>query len=240
MSKQIPDLRLFVFPGDFGLPTLGPFALKLEAWLRVMGVDYVRLIEPNPAKGPKGKSPWIEYGNVRMGDTEAIIAHLEDKLGFRMDDWHKPPEAALALAVRRLIEEYLHQVFEYELIVMDEGWKYLAGAFHAIPFPLRGLIRGRMRKHFRKQLYARGILRHEPEVITTKGKADLDALSQILGDKLWLIGDKPSAVDMSLYGMIAPMIFSPIETPVMQYARSLKNIVAFCERLRTKYFSDER
>lgn len=240
MPKVISNLRVFVFPGQFGLPTLGPFALKLEAWLRVMSIEYTQVVEPNPAKGPKGKNPWIEYGDVRMGDTELIIAHLEGVLGRRMDDWHSLEEAAVALATRRMIEEHLHQVFEYELMIMDEGWQYIVPGFNIVPFPLRNFVSQHFRKKFRKQLFARGILRHTPDIITAKGRADLDALSQILGDKPWLLGDKPSTVDMSMYGMVAPMIFSPIQTPVMQHARSVKNIVEFCERVRATYFSDER
>ena len=33
-------LRVFTFEADWGLPTTGPFALKLLAWLRLNGIAY--------------------------------------------------------------------------------------------------------------------------------------------------------------------------------------------------------
>ena len=46
MSK----LRVFTFASDWGLPTVGPFALKLLAWLVLAGVPYEQVTEANPRK----------------------------------------------------------------------------------------------------------------------------------------------------------------------------------------------
>ena len=54
------SLRVFTFAPDWGLPTVGPFALKLLAWLELAGIPYEQVVEGNPRKGPKGKNPWIE------------------------------------------------------------------------------------------------------------------------------------------------------------------------------------
>ena len=60
-------LRVFTFGPIHGLPTSGPFGLKLELALRIAGVPYERVYEEDNRKGPKRKSPWIEQGSVRMG-----------------------------------------------------------------------------------------------------------------------------------------------------------------------------
>jgi hypothetical protein len=53
------NLRVFTFSPHWGLPSAGPFAIKLLAWLELAKIPYEQVIEDNPGKGPKGKNPWI-------------------------------------------------------------------------------------------------------------------------------------------------------------------------------------
>jgi hypothetical protein len=78
-------LKVFTFPPDWGLPTVGPFALKLLAWLELAGLPYEQVYEANPRKGPKGKNPWIELDGVRIGDSEVIIDLLKERHAVQMD-----------------------------------------------------------------------------------------------------------------------------------------------------------
>src|SRR5688500_13658073 len=89
-------VRVFTFGPAHGLPTGGPFGLKLEMALRMAGVPYERVIEDDHRKGPKRKSPWIEQGPTRMGDTELILAHL----GVDLDGHLDPVERARGLLLR--------------------------------------------------------------------------------------------------------------------------------------------
>jgi glutathione S-transferase len=72
-------LKVFTFAPDWGLPTVGPFALKLLAWLELAGLPYEQVFEVNPRKGPKGKNPWIELDGERIGDSELIIDLLRKR-----------------------------------------------------------------------------------------------------------------------------------------------------------------
>ena len=58
-KRNVEAASVYLSP-DWGLPTVGPFALKLLAWLELAGISYERVVEANPRKGPKGKNPWIE------------------------------------------------------------------------------------------------------------------------------------------------------------------------------------
>ena len=80
------ELRVFTFGPDWGLPTVGPFALKLLAWLKLAGIPYEQVIEANPRKGPKGKNPWIELDGERIGDSEVVIDLLSRRYGVSLDD----------------------------------------------------------------------------------------------------------------------------------------------------------
>jgi hypothetical protein len=71
-------LKVFTFAPDWGLPTVGPFALKLLAWLELAGLPYEQVYEANPRKGPKSKNPWIELDGERIGDSELINRPAQD------------------------------------------------------------------------------------------------------------------------------------------------------------------
>ena len=48
------DLVVHVIPPAWGLPSIGPFCLKLEAHLRMIEVPYRSVVDATPFKGPKG------------------------------------------------------------------------------------------------------------------------------------------------------------------------------------------
>ena len=61
-------LKLYRFPGAYGLESLSPFCVKLEVYLHLAGLDYEAVEFTNPRQAPKGKGPYIEDGAVRLGD----------------------------------------------------------------------------------------------------------------------------------------------------------------------------
>lgn len=89
------SLRVFTFAPEWGLPTVGPFALKLLAWLELAGIPYEQVVEGNPRKGPNGKNPWIELDGERIGDSEIIIDLLKARHGVNLDEGLTPQQLAL-------------------------------------------------------------------------------------------------------------------------------------------------
>ena len=238
-ALELEGLKIFVFPAAWELPTTGPFALKLETWLRLAEISYERVEEGNPRKGPKGKNPWIELDGERVADSAVIIERLASRVGVDLDAWLGDRDRAVALAITRMVEDHLHQILEYELFVTDPGFaeirRIIAGAAPALLAPV---IAGSMRQHFRKQLHARGIARHEPAEIARQGRADVDAVSAILGDKRWLFGDRPTVADCAVFGQLAPFCFAPFDTPVASYVKASENVSAWCRRVRDDLFRE--
>jgi glutathione S-transferase len=233
-------LRLYTFSAAWGLPTAGPFGLKLEACFRMLGVPYQRVFENNVRKGPKRKSPWIEDGALRLGDSELILDHVARTRGKRLDEDLTTVERARSHALRRMIEEHFHQVFEYELILLDAGFAQMK-AFMAgqIPGLLRPLILPLARRSFRHHLFERGIARHGPAEVEAMGRADVDALAGWLGDREWFICDRPTKADASAFGLLAVAIRSSLDTPVCRHARAQPNLVAFVDRMLTRLFAEQ-
>lgn len=234
-------IKLFTFPGAFGLPTAGPFGLKLEMAMRLMDVPYERVYEPDNRKGPKRKSPWIEDGSVRLGDSELILEHIHRTRGVRLDEGSSPIERARGHVLRRALEEHFHQVFEYELLVHERSFSLVkALVAQQAPQLLVWPIATFMRRSIRKHLFERGIARHTPAEIEAMGRADVDALVAWLGDRDWFLGDRPTKVDTIAFGLLAVTMRCELDTPVFVYARSQPSLVAFVDRVLDRCFPELR
>ena len=86
-------LTVFTFSADWGLPTTGPFALKLLKWLELAGIPFHQQFEDNTAKGPKGKNPWIELDGERYRGEERLLV---DRLPY-IRDVRQGPDGLLYL-----------------------------------------------------------------------------------------------------------------------------------------------
>ena len=106
-----------------------------------------------------------------------------------------------------------------------------------LPAPVRHLVGVAVQKTMRRTLREHGIGRHDPEEILDMGRADLSALSAILGTKPFLLGDLPSSYDAIAYGFVANVLDVNMETPLKTHARGLTNLAAHLGRMKDRYFS---
>ena len=227
------ELTVVTFNPAWGLPTTGPFALKLLKWLDLAAIPYRQRFEERAEKGPKGKNPWIELDGERIGDTEIIIGLLGKQYGVDLDDGLPSALLARNYPIQRMVEEHFHQVLEWELFVHRAGRAYIheVVARLGIPSLVGGLVVASVCGHFERQLKARGIGRHSPEIIAQKGIADLDALANLLADAPFFGGDRPAMADIAVYGLLAPMAKWPMRTPVADELKRRATLMEFVERM---------
>jgi glutathione S-transferase len=227
------EVKVFTFAPAWGLPTSGPFALKLLKWLDLAGLPYTQVVEQFSQKGPKGKNPWIELDGELIADTEIIIDLLARRSGFDIDAGLTPEQRGRSHAVRRMIEEHFHMVLEWELFVHPAGIEGGARqmARESVPAPLAGLATAYITRHFGKQLHARGIARHAPDIIAKKAHADLDALEALIGDGPYFNGPRLSMADVVVYGLLMPMARWPMKTAAAESIKSRPRLMAYLDRV---------
>lgn len=222
---------IYGFSPAFGLPTSGPFALKLLCWCALNGVPYEFAVENNPAKGPLKKSPWAVIDGETVADSDAIIALLARRHGI------PPPVADTAPAAagrgwKMAAEEGLHQIFEWELIMLPEGSAWFRELLRSeMSAPLAALVHRMSRRSLGRQLHARGLVRLGPEKIAARGRDLLDALDLWLGVHDFVEGPAPGIADATMYGMLAPMLGWPMDTPVARHAKTLPAIGAWSDTI---------
>src|SRR3546814_3830305 len=74
--------------------------------------------------------------------------------------------------------------------------------FGKMPLPLRLFVPRMAHKGTQAKLSGQGIGRHTREEIYALGAQDLNAMSEILGDKPFFFGQTPSMADASAYGIL--------------------------------------
>ncbi|MCW9035848.1 MAG: glutathione S-transferase family protein [Alphaproteobacteria bacterium] len=230
-------IHLHQFFPAFGFSTASSFCLKMETYMRMAEIPYEIIVVDDPRKSPVGKLPYITDGAETITDSDFIIAYLKEKYGNPLDEWLNPEQKAQALTIQRTIEESLYWSAMYSRWVDPKGWEKLQPAFFkVIPWPVRGLISTLIRKKITRDLKGHGRGLHNKANVAAIGMTDIDALSTLLGDKSYFMGDKPSSVDACAYGLLALIAYVPIESPLKEHLLTKTNLIAHTDRIKAAYF----
>lgn len=229
---------LYQFPPVWGLPNASPFCMKVETYLRMAGLPHQSARGADIRNAPKGKFPVIEDDGRLVPDSEFIVDYLKATYGDPLDGRLMPAERAVALAVRRLMEEHLYWCAIYSRWGVAEHWAITKVAFFAgLPAPLRWFVPNLVRKSQLKALYRQGIGRHSRDEIYALGKADITALADFLADKPFFMGEQPTSLDATAYAFLANILQQPIADPLQAQARSFANLGRYCERMKERYYA---
>lgn len=238
MTEDTKPIDVFTFGPAWGIPvpTSSPFGVKLLTWLHLHDVPYRMHVENNPAKGPKGKCPWAVIDGETIGDSEHIIEAVARGRGIADDDGLDTHQQATATAIRLMLEDHYHQVWEHEVFVYAGGWTRGLEFFDQYPPVVRVLIRNLARRQLRQQLVARGIGRHSHAQIVEMGVKVLDAVDELLGDDPFFFGDAPTTLDACVFGFLALTKWVPSSSPVWEHFHRQPRLAAYCERMRDRFF----
>lgn len=222
----------------WGSPNLSPFCAKLETYLRMTEVPY-KVGPFGRRQSPKGKVPFVLLDGAYMGDSQMIIAELERRRAEAgkepLDAGLTPRERATAHLVRRTLEEGLYFVGLYLRWVPDAGYRATAQEFATFVPRLAVPIVRRMQ---RKKLHEQGTGRHTFDEVIAIGRDDCDAIADVLGESTFLLGDRPRTVDATLYAFLETFLAFPVETPLLHHVRTRTNLIAYRERIRSRWWKD--
>lgn len=190
-------------------------------------------------RAPKGKIPFVEIDGKLMGDSHLIIAELERRLAAEgkrpLDGGLSPRDLALAHMMRRAIEEGMYFVGLHVRWGRDDGYLVVRDEFKKM---IPGFVLPIVRRSQHKKLKAQGTGRHTDDEIMAIGRADFDAIAEMLGDRPYLLGDAPRTVDCSLFGFLEGTMGFPLDTPFKRAGLSHTNLVAYRKRIRDRWWPD--
>lgn len=241
LAKFSPSgaITLVLLGPEWGLPTISPFGLKLATWMRLADVDFEVRVENDTRKGPKQKSPFIERDETAIGDSELIIEMLIAERGIDPDGHLDATQRALGLALRRTFEDHFNFAHMQNMFVEDHGWEHSRPHFDFLPAPIRPLVARLIRRAIRKEVWTQGLGRHTSEELNRMAAADLDAASTLLGEQPFFFGEQPTLTDCSIYAFLALTLWPPIDSPIKEHLARTATLVAFCERMRSRFWAED-
>jgi glutathione S-transferase len=220
-------------PG-FGLPEISPYVTKTEVQLQLAGLGY-RKERAAPSLSPKGQLPFVNDDGDLIGDSTFIRAHIEQKYGIDLDDDLTPRQRAETWAIERMLENHFGWTMIYTRWIVPENFsKGPANFFNALPDHVRDDAQGRVAG----TLYGIGVTRHCHDEITALGDRSLLALSELLADQRYLMGDRPTGVDATAFAMLAAVMTPFFDSALRDYALEYANLVAYTERMMALHFPD--
>lgn len=232
-------ITLHQFAPAFGLPNASPFCMKLETWLRMAGLPFRLDNHGDVFKAPKGKLPYItDDDGTAVADTSFIIDHLTRRHGVTLDAHLSAADRAVATAFQRLFEEDLYWAVVHTRWIEEAGWALTRDAFFAsMPAPMRWFVPTLARRGLRAELRGHGMGRHSPDEIRAIGCRDVSAVADFLGDKPFLLGERPSSIDACAHAFLANLLWAPLDSPIQRHARGRPSLEAYCQRMKERYFA---
>ncbi|MFA5242657.1 MAG: glutathione S-transferase family protein [Sulfuricella sp.] len=225
-------VELHQFRPFWGLPNASPFCMKAETYLRFRRIPY-QVVPSGPRKSPTGRIPFIVEDGRTISDSEAIITHFESREAVRLDEGLSEAERALAFFVREGVEERLYWQITYMRWGDPAGWAvFKPDLVKYLPLGMRGPALFLLRRMLLRQMRQQGLTPADPQGAYARGRAVLDALAGLLGDKPYFLGAAPRSLDMSLYAFLANILDQPHGNPLQEHGRMLVNLVAYCARMK--------
>ena len=225
-------IKFYKFAPKFGVRNASPFVLKLETYLNLAGLEYEAVEIDNPAKAPKGKLPYIVDHGQTIADSSLCIDYLKDTYGDPLGDGLSAEQKAIGHAVVTMCEERTYWVLVNDRWMNPKNQETIKQTwFGGIPAPIRGLIFGKIIKDMKVGMRGHGIGRHSNEEIFAFGLKDLQAVQDILGDKPFLLDDKPREYDASIYGLLANLMAEGFPTPMSEFISNSPTLMGYIARV---------
>ncbi|KAK3780380.1 hypothetical protein RRG08_062001 [Elysia crispata] len=181
-----------------GQPSLSPYCIKLETYLKLAKIPYVQSKEY--IKSSKGKVPWISYKGENIADSQFCIEFIKTKFGVDLNQGLSKEQTAVAHAFRVMMDEFHFWCNAY-FRFYDVKDPVFVKFFPSLE------VRQQVVERYTQVLSGQGISRHTKAEILQIFSANLQAVQDYLGDKVFMMGETPTEVDCSVFAFLAALIF---------------------------------
>ena len=233
-------IKLYGHGFKFGMHDPSGFVLKLDLYMRMQGIEFELIRDMSMrSKAPKRKLPFIDDDGHIVADSYFIIEYLKEKYGDPLDEWLNPEQKAQVHLVSKTFDEHIVFCQGYSRWRNKESWPLMEKYFFSdVAFWKRAIFRYWARRETETLLFYQGIGRHSEAEVEQITRHALQSVADMLGDKLWFMGDKPTTLDVVAYAFLAQSIVSEFDNKMTRIARSYDNLVAFCQRIHEQYYPE--
>uniref|UniRef100_A0A069DSK3 Putative failed axon connections fax protein/glutathione s-transferase-like protein n=1 Tax=Panstrongylus megistus TaxID=65343 RepID=A0A069DSK3_9HEMI len=241
-------IYLFQFSRTPVIPSLSPYCLKVETYLRLAELKYENVDHKMKFRSKKGLLPFIELNGEEIADSTVIIKELAQKFGKDLDAGLDNNQKNVSHAMISMIENHLFWVVMWWRTKHPDniirGYKMNLQHFLGSRMPnglLNFLFKYSYNRKGLKKVKAHGIGVHKPEEINEFGQHDLKVLSEMLADKPFFFGDEPTTLDVVAFANLAQIYFieKELQYSLQEFMQdSCGNLVGHVNRMKERCFPD--
>ncbi|CAG5121333.1 unnamed protein product [Candidula unifasciata] len=236
-------MKLSVWRGDWGLPSVDPHCLAVLAYCKFSGVPVDVVKTGNPWSSPTGNFPVLSAGKETYCRVSDIFTYLR-KENWGSDFELSRKQTADVVAFSALLEEKLLPALLQLWWVDDKTFVDVTRPWYAsaVPFPLSLFHpRSKQKKAELRVLLTKGgdhISELEKEAkVYKEAKECLNLLSYKLGEKPYMFGQLPSSLDALVFGYLAPLMKAPLPSnPLQTHLAQCSNLMRMCSEILATFF----
>ncbi|XP_040162645.1 failed axon connections isoform X1 [Anopheles arabiensis] len=242
---------LYQFTRTPMLPSISPFCLKVETWLRLAGLKYENIDHKLKLRSKKGQLPFVEVNGEEIADSTIIMQELATRYDKDLDAALTQEQRNIAHAMISMLENHLvWVVLSWRSKNTEQMLKgYKINLQHALGSRLPNALLNFFfkfqfsRKCFQgaKKVKAQGLGVHKPEEIEEFGRKDLKVLSELLADKPFFFGDEPTTLDCVAFSVLAQIhfILDEVKYGLKEFMQeNCPNLVGHVSRIKERCFPD--
>jgi len=231
------------------IPSVSPFCLKVESWLKLHGIKYENVDHKCKFRSKKGQMlPFIEMNGEETSDSDLIINSLATKFDKDINKALTPDQKNVQHAMIAMVENHLHWALVHWRSKNHEnmlkGYKMNLQTAIGSRLPtsvLNFYFKYTYCRKGLKKVKAQGLGVHSAEDIEQFGKNDLTVLSELLGDKEFFFGDEPAMLDLVVFSHVAQIVMVDKEQPCSLrdfLEADCKNLVGLVNRMKDRCWGD--
>ena len=138
-----------------------------------------------------------------------------------------------------MLEDRLYFIAVHERWLEDANfYKGPAHFFGSVPEPQRAVVFQQVRNELQQMLVRQGLGRHSRAERMELAARDIAAVADTLGDKDFLFGAEPTAVDAVAYGMLASCATRFFDSPLPDLVDRHAALAAYLQRMDARFFRD--
>ncbi|MFH4978053.1 hypothetical protein AB6A40_004762 [Gnathostoma spinigerum] len=235
-------MNLYVWPSDFGLPSIDTRCLQFAACAKFCAAPVTVIPSVSAWKSPNGEYPVFTVPDNNSTVSSKITDFSKFTEFLRMTAQDVILDVHLTSSEKSEIDAFAalmqHKFYPAQLhLLWCDKWNYstVTSRWFAshLSFPY-GLYYLESRRK-RAAAYVAARKRTETELITD-AIGVINLLSLKLGDNKYFYGDKPSSLDALIFGYLAPMVKLPLPSDrLQQHILACPNLIRFVESIISIY-----
>lgn len=182
-----------------------------------------------------GQIPFIELNGEHIADTNIIIDKLQKKFET-LDDLNIEQLSICRAFIIMLENQTLFSYVSYRYVEVPSKFfkmwvffgpvkRFLASRFAP------GMVKKRLQNH--------GIGRHSVQEVYEFGMQDIQALSDFLGSKPFMMGEKMTTIDCVAFAHLSQLLYIPLDYPHTIYLKkNCPNLAAYVDRIKADIWPD--